>query len=261
MLRNEQLVLLRYQGYAQKLGAPATNAVGSTEQPRIRTRALLLLVGLGVIGCSSVPSKPPEPKVEQKAVPPFKMQACQKPVARVMVVEDAVNSNSALQEQYKQLQIPSLSSVGRQMALKSNCLDVLDSDPLIFNVAGSAQPDFILRVRTKEIKQTAASESGGLWSKIKSYIASYSMGAMDTPPLKIDSAAVAVSLLCHKQKRVAKEFVASETEAAALKKDGPPLDWDTQKPNVNGDILARAYVRAQNDVLAYLGQQKVVCAN
>jgi hypothetical protein len=224
-------------------------------------RPVLLILGLFVIGCASEPPKQPEPKLEQKPALRFKMQSCQKPLARVMVVEDTVNSNSALQEQYKQLQVPSVSNVGRQMAATSNCFDVLDSDPLIFTVPGGVQPDFILRVRAKEIKQTAASQSGGMWSKIKTYIASYSMGAMDTPPLKLDSAAVAISLLCHKQKRVAKEFIESENEVAALQKDGPPLDWQDQKPNVNGDIVARAYVKAQNDLLAYLSQQKVVCGN
>ena len=178
-----------------------------------------------------------------------------------MVIEDTINSNSAVQEQYKQLQAPSVANIGRQMAAKSNCFDVLDSDPLIFTVAGGVQPDFILRVRAKEIKETAMYRTGGMWSKIKAYIASYTMGAMETPPLRIDSAAVAISLLCHKQKRVAKDFIGSETEAAALQKDGPPLDWQDQKPNVNGDVVARAYVKAQNDLLAFLAQQKAVCGN
>lgn len=217
------------------------------------------------------------PKSESANTDPYRN--CERQLGTAVFIE-AMDGVPQEARGYYQLGVPQLSKIADHVAKTLKCFDVLESNLTMAYVPGAAEPDFVLRVRPLEVKLSVdtGSVAKGLGIGVVGIAAGLSMlvpfgagvgtavmqAANPTPglvntPMQVDRVLVGIEIMCPKQRRVAAQFSGSE---APLTLEGDKryiFKWN-DKVNLNQELVARAYVKAQTDLVNYLSSQTKVCA-
>ncbi len=118
----------------------------------------------------------------------------------LVIVDDSVNVPAWMADRSRAFQLPPAAQTMQALDAWRECLTVLDNDPLFWVLAGSVQPDFILRVRITELQAAERSLGDKAGIAVGRYIGSYLGQTADEVPV-LKSAAVAVDLICPKSRR------------------------------------------------------------
>ena len=99
--------------------------------------------------------------------------------------------------------------------------------------------------------------SGGLGDQLGSVIIGASQSSGGTPT-KVDSVSVGIELICLNQKKVTEEFIGTETPETFKSDQRPIFKWQT-KPNMMQELVGRAYMNAQADLVSFLSSRENAC--
>jgi hypothetical protein len=192
--------------------------------------------------------------------------------AHAQVPQEAAN--------YRQLGLPPLSKTAEHVAKTFKCFDVLDADPRVAMLPGAAEPDFVLRVRPVEVKTSTdvgavARRMGAGLLGVVGGAAAFALGGVGhgvgsgliggtSPqggrPTKIDSVSVGIEVVCPKLRRVAADFTGTEALATIERDQRYVFQWPADKVNVPQEVVARAYMAAQAQLIDRLSSGSRLCA-
>ena len=141
----------------------------------------------------------------------------------LIIVDDSVNVPASIAERAKTFQLPPPAQAMQALHAWRKCLAVLDNDPLFWMLPGTAQPDFVLRVRITEMKAIERSLGDKAGIAVGRYIGSYiGQTQEEVPALK--SAEVAVDVLCPKTRRKVATFTGRSGEI-----ESPRAEQNTER--------------------------------
>lgn len=159
-------------------------------------------------------------------------QRCDKPLAAVTITDSQqmVTQSAAAYYQYN---LPPLSKIAGDVGKGLNCFDVLDNDPMFMASSTAVQPDFILRVRPVAIVRTSRQT-------------------------RVHGVSIGVEVLCINQRRVIAEFTGTETGESFQSDKRFIYTWH-DRPNMVQELVGRAYMTAQTELVSFLSSRGNVC--
>jgi len=210
-------------------------------------------------------------------------RSCERRLGTV-AINDAQGQMPQEAMNYYQLGLPPLSKIAEHVGKTLNCFEVLDSDPGMAFVPGAAEPDFVLRVRPVEVKlstdvgafarrlgigvlglfgvASGAAMGSAALQGIGSQAAAGSATAMHGRPMQVDEVAVGIEIVCPKQRRVAGNFIGKETPATLESDKRHIFPWpDKEKANLTQELVGRAYMTAQAELVSFLSANAQVCGS
>lgn len=170
------------------------------------------------------PDLPPEPPAAAPAAPrAAPAPACARPLATVMITDDPYRTEAEAAEQWRGLRMPAWQAIANDLARASGCYRLFDPDPLLLALPGATLPDAILRVRPVRLALHEKTFGEKINEGINSYIESYTawLGAKtpEGPPL-LRELGVSLAVLCPRERRVVRDFAATDRELPAPAVDG-----------------------------------------
>ena len=196
---------------------------------------ILSLVSLGLMAQTDERTPSLSKRVE--------IDRCNQTVATVMIIDDQVNTTPAVNDQYRELKLPTPAQIARRVATESGCFETLDPDPLLLALPGAILPDVILRVRPIKLQFTERNLIEKTDAAVRRYFSSY-LGGSEHELSALKSIEIGIVLLCPKQRRVLREYVGVDADAAL----GSSATETTSLDTVNHQRVIAAYAQAQNEI-------------
>lgn len=135
----------------------------------------------------------------------------------VMITDDPYNTPADLAEKWRAAGLQMPYAQVRRQAMQTRCARIAEPDPLLLALPGAPLPELIIRVKPLRAELYDKTIGDKIDAGIRGYIESYTswLGAKSTtegPPL-LREVALGVTVMCTRERRVAREFTTVDDEA------------------------------------------------
>lgn len=198
---------------------------------------VFLLAGAWVGGASA--QSPPIEAALDCAVPAF----------AVVVIDDGINTPPWLAETARRYRVLSPAQVLKQVLRDSQCIELLDSDPVFWSIPGAREPELILRAAVIDVVEAQRNLGEKASSAVGRYLGAYLGDHQPDSPL-LQSVAVQVDVLCPR---------ARQRVARLEARNAPAQPRSEISQEANNALMQSAFTEAVRGLPAALGKDAPAC--